>query len=102
MSAGKVTKIDLVEAVYEATSCEKRDIQKITDALLCELKAALSQGSTVELRGFGTFEPRLRKGRSKARNPKTGEEVSVADRYTAVFRAGAELKNALRSLPVTD
>ncbi|MBP5176790.1 MAG: HU family DNA-binding protein, partial [Treponema sp.] len=45
-------------------------------------------------------EPRLRKGREKARNPKTGESLSVAPHYVAAFRAGQELKNALWELPV--
>ena len=62
----------------------------------------MSCGSTIELRGFGTFEPRLRKGREKARNPKTGEIVSMAPHYVAAFRAGKDLKQALYSLEIKD
>ena len=50
---------------------------------------------TAELRGFGTFEVRVRKGKEKARNPKTGEIVSVDKHGVAVFRAGRELKEEL-------
>ena len=50
---------------------------------------------TAELRGFGTFEVRIRKGKEKARNPKTGEIVSVDQHGVAVFRAGRELKEEL-------
>ena len=49
---------------------------------------------TVELRGFGTFEVKLRKGRKRARNPKTGAIVSVEDHGVASFRPGRELKKA--------
>ena len=70
MSAKKVTKYDLVESVYQKTQCEKKIVQDVVEQLLDELKNALKEGNTIELRGFGTFEPRLRKGRSKARNPK--------------------------------
>jgi nucleoid DNA-binding protein len=46
----------------------------------------------VELRGFGTFEIRTRKGREKARNPKTGEVVPVQNHGVTVFRPGKDLK----------
>ncbi len=100
MSSKKVTKYDLVESVYQNTKCEKRVVQDVIENLLDEIKTALEDGSTIELRGFGTFEPRLRKGRSKARNPKTGEQLSVAPHYVAAFRSGQELKKALWVLPV--
>ena len=78
MSSRKVTKYDLVEAVYQNTKCEKRVVQDVIENLLGQLKDSLKDGNTIELRGFGTFEPRLRRGRAKARNPKTGEQLSVA------------------------
>ena len=102
MSAKKITKYDLVEAVYQNTKCEKRVVQDVVESPLSQLKESLKEGDTIELRGFGTFEPRLRKGRVKARNPKTGEQLSVAPHYVAAFRSGQELKKALWSLPVKD
>ena len=102
MSSRKVTKYDLVEAVYQNTKCEKRVVQDVIENLLVQLKDSLKDGNTIELRGFGTFEPRLRRGRAKARNPKTGEQLSVASHYVAAFRAGQELKKSLWSLPVCD
>ncbi|MBQ6781779.1 MAG: integration host factor subunit beta [Treponema sp.] len=103
MADKKVTKYDLVESVYQKiTKCEKHIVQNVVEQLLSELKDSLKDGATIELRGFGTFEPRLRKGRSKARNPKTGDSVSVAPHYVAVFRAGQELKKALWNLPVQE
>ena len=102
MADDKLTKIDLVESVYLNTKIEKQDVQKVIDNLLEALKSSMSDGKTIELRGFGTFEKRLRKGRAKARNPKTGEIVSVEPHYVAVFRPGRELKNAISDLPVDD
>ncbi|MDR3284816.1 MAG: integration host factor subunit beta [Treponema sp.] len=99
MSSKKVTKIDLIEAVYEETRLEKKVVQVILESLLDEFKQALKEGSTIELRGFGTFEPRLRKGRAKARNPKTGEHLSVPPHYVAAFRSGRDLKTAMWNLP---
>lgn len=102
MSSGKITKIDLVEAVYQATEFEKQVVQKVVDELFEQLKSSLSEGSSIELRGFGTFEPRLRKGRKNARNPKTGEKLSSSPHYVVAFRSGRELKNSLLQLPVID
>lgn len=96
----KVTKYDLVEAVYENTSYDKKVVQTVIDSFLEEIKNSLKDSSTIELRGFGTFELRLRKGKESARNPKTGDKVSVAPHYVAAFRSGQELKNSLWNLPV--
>lgn len=100
MSSKKVTKSDLVESVYLETKYEKKTVQLILESLLDNIKDSLKNGSTIELRGFGTLEPRLRKGRLIARNPKTGERLSVAPHYVVAFRSGQELKNALWELPV--
>ncbi len=96
----KVTKFDLVEAVYENTSYDKKVVQTVIDSFLEEVKSSLKDSSTIELRGFGTFELRLRKGKESARNPKTGDKVSVAPHYVAAFRSGQELKSSLWNLPI--
>lgn len=94
----KVTKIDIINSIYEKTGFDKHDIQTLLDCFLDETKTNLEEGATIELRGFGTFEPRLRKGRSVARNPKTGELCSVEPHYVAAFRPGKELKEKLWDL----
>jgi len=99
MAGKKVTKYDLVESVYQQTKCDKKVVQSVVESLFEQIKESLKQSATIELRGFGTFELRLRKGKSSARNPKTGEHVSVEPHYVAAFRSGQELKNALWSLP---
>ena len=102
MSDLKVTKVDLVDAVYKSTDVEKQDIQKVVDSFLLHTREVLEKGSTIELRGFGTFEARLRKGRAVARNPKTGEKISVEPHYVAAFRAGQILKDRLWNLTKQD
>ncbi len=98
MSGKKVTKSDLVDAIYFKSDCEKYLIQDIVEKFIKEVKRSLEDGATIELRGFGTFEPRLRKGRSVARNPKTGEHLSVEPHYVAAFRSGQDLKKAMWKL----
>jgi len=102
MSNSKITKNNLVDSIYQSSNIEKQIIQEVVDNFLIQLKKSLENGSTIELRGFGTFEPRLRKGRSVARNPKTGETLSVEPHYIAAFRAGQELKEKLWNLKIED
>jgi len=91
---GKVTKAELIEALHASSALNRKDIHGLIDSLFDEIKGAILQGKTVELRGFGTFEVKLRKGRKRARNPKTGAIVSVEDHGVASFRPGRELKRA--------
>jgi len=96
--AEKLTKAELIDALYAtlspASKTTRKEIHELIDGLFSEIKGAILSGRIVELRGFGTFEVKLRKGRSKARNPKTGEIVSVQDHGVAGFRPGRELKKS--------
>lgn len=89
----KLTKAEIIEDLSERLDLNRKDIHRVIDELFIELKGALSEDKILELRGFGTFEVRTRKGREKARNPKTGEIVPVRPHGVAVFRPGKELKN---------
>lgn len=94
----KIIKADLVDEVFRNTNLPKNEINLITDSLLAEIKNALCKGNTIELRNFGTFEPKLRKGKTNARNPRTGETVQGEPHYVAVFKAGRELKEKIWTL----
>lgn len=88
----KLTKADIIDDIHESTDLSRKDIHRVIDSFFEEIKEALEQDRVVELRGFGTFEIRTRKGREKARNPKTGEIVPVESHGVTVFRPGKELK----------
>ncbi len=102
MQSKKVTKYDLVDGIRQETGYEKRIVQEVFESALEQLKFALKDGATIELRGFGTFELRLRKERKKARNPKTGDNLSVPPHYIVAFRSGQELKKAVWNLSVEE
>ena len=88
----KFTKADIVDAIYNKTGMDRKDIRIVVDLFIDEAKVALISNKIIELRGFGTFEVKIRKGRQKARNPRTGEILSVNSHGIAVFRPGKELK----------
>jgi len=92
LAGNKLTKAEIIESIYEKLGINRKDIHNIVDEFFEEIKGGLKEGKVVELRGFGTFEIRTRKGRERARNPKTGEIVPVSAHGVAVFRPGKELK----------
>lgn len=89
----KLTKADIIENLHSKLGLNRNDIHSVLDSFFDELKDGLKDQRIIELRGFGTFEVKTRKGREKARNPKTGAVVSVDKHGVAIFRPGKELKD---------
>jgi len=73
-----------------------RDVERIVNVILDEIIEALSHGDRVELRGFGAFTVKHRSAR-QGRNPRTGEPVSVAEKFVPFFKTGKELRDRLNS-----
>ncbi|WP_421789941.1 integration host factor subunit beta [Hyphobacterium sp.] len=69
----------------------QRDVERVVNAVFDEIGDALAGGDRVELRGFGAFSVRHRKARD-GRNPRTGESVSVKDKFVPFFKTGKELR----------
>ncbi len=93
MASRKLTKAEIIEHIHEELGVNRNDVHQVLDQLFIELKEGLEEDKVIELRGFGTFEIRTRKGRDRARNPKTGDIVAVNTHGVAVFRPGKELKD---------
>jgi integration host factor subunit beta len=68
-----------------------RDVEKIVNVIFEEITSALSRGDRVELRGFGAFSVKHRPARV-GRNPRTGDQVEVAEKYVPYFKTGKELR----------
>jgi integration host factor subunit beta len=92
MAARKFTKADIVDSLYDKTGMNRREIRTVIDLFITEVKAALMQRNVIELRGFGTFEIKVRKARPSARNPRTGQTISIRPHGIVTFRPGRELK----------
>ena len=85
---------ELVATVASKGEFRKSDAEKIVDCLFTAIADALKQGEEVRLTGFGTFTVASRAAR-QARNPQTGETVTVAASRQPKFKAGKALKDAL-------
>jgi integration host factor subunit beta len=72
----------------------QRDIDKIVNAMLDGIVAAMADDDRVELRGFGAFGVKHRSART-GRNPRTGALVTVAKKRVPFFKTGKELRERL-------
>lgn len=94
MEKAKLTKAEIIDDIKAKHQKIGRDeIHQVLDEFFEELKTGLAADKIIELRGLGTFEVRARVGKENARNPKTGETVSVDGHGVAVFRPGKELQD---------
>ena len=67
-----------------------KDLEKLVDIVLNEIKKTLKRGERVELRGFGVFSTNIQKSRI-SRNPKTGEKVNTPEKKTIHFKMSKDL-----------
>lgn len=97
-----MTKSDLILRLAEIyPHLLQRDIERIVGTVFDEISNALARGNRVELRGFGAFSVKAREAR-QGRNPRTGEAVSVAEKYVPFFKTGKQLRDRLNGLEGKD
>jgi len=89
-----VTKADVVNSVADATGLSKKDAGAALDAVIGTIRDSLSDGKSVGLIGFGTFEVKTRAAR-EGRNPQTGEKIQIAKKTVPAFKAGKGLREAV-------
>jgi DNA-binding protein HU-beta len=89
-----LNKTELVSSVAEKAEVTKKDAEKVIGAVFATIEEALVKGDKVQLVGFGTFEVRERAARA-GRNPKTGEEITIAAAKVPAFKPGKALKEAV-------
>ena len=73
-----------------------RDLNKVIEIILSEIKNSLKIGDGVELRGFGTFRTNIQK-ESIRRNPKTGTKVNVPKKKTIKWKMSKDLFKKLNN-----
>lgn len=90
-----VTKKDIILEIANETQIKQSDVKTVVQKTLEHITKHLSKGETVELRNFGIFKVKSRRGRT-GRNPRTGETVPVPPKKVAVFKPGLIMKRDVR------
>ncbi len=93
-----LTKADLIEEVLRITELPRKESEEVVETVFESIIQALQTGDKIEIRGFGSFRTRERRGRI-GRNPKTGAKVEVPAKKIPYFKPSKELKDFVNSAP---
>ena len=92
-----MTKSDLIARLAERfPQLVAKDADFAVKMILDAMSEALSKGDRIEIRGFGSFSLNYRPPRV-GRNPKSGDKVSVPEKWVPHFKAGKELRERVDS-----
>lgn len=92
-----LTKADLIEEVLRITELPRKESETVVETIFDSIIESLQKGEKIEIRGFGSFRTRQRRGRV-GRNPKTGEKVEVPPKNIPFFKPSKELKDFVNNL----
>jgi nucleoid DNA-binding protein len=92
-----VTKKEIVRTISEEIGLTQLKTKEIVQKTFDAIVEALVEEERIELRNFGVFEVKRRAPR-KARNPRTGEKVDVAEKFVVTFKPGKEMEERVREL----
>ena len=89
-----MNKTELIAAVAENAGLTKKDTERVVNACLDAITAALQKGEKVQISGFGTFEVKDREARI-GRNPHTKEAIEIPATKVPGFKASKTLKDTV-------
>ena len=90
-----MTKTELVEFMAEKAQVSKAEAGRLLDAFMEGVTKGLVEEGKVALTGFLTFEKKMREERT-ARNPQTGETITIPARNAVTVKVGSKLKEAVK------
>ena len=92
-----IVKSELIKQIKKSyPNFLNRDLSKLIDIILNEIKNSLKRGEGVELRGFGSFRTNIQK-ESIRRNPKTGTKVNVPKKNVIKWKMSKDLFKKLNN-----
>jgi len=94
MSVKTLTKIDIVDAIYEKVGKNRNEVKRLVESLLRLSKQAIKKNHNLLISGLGKFEAYDKKAR-KGRNPQTDTTITLPPRKVVVFRLSRKLRAEL-------
>ena len=89
-----MNKTELISACAESTGLSKKDSERVLNAAIDAITAALVNGEKVQISGFGIFETKNREARV-GRNPHTKETIEIPATRVPGFKASKALKDSV-------
>ena len=87
-----MNKTEIIAASAESAGLTKKDTERVFNAAIDAITAALVKGEKVQISGFGSFETKDREARV-GRNPHTKEAIEIPATRVPVFKASKALKD---------
>lgn len=92
-----MTKKDIVRTISEELGLTQQQTKSIVQKTFDAIIQALVRERRVELRNFGVFEVKQRSAR-RARNPRTGNQVEVPEKFVVTFKPGKVMEARVKKL----
>ena len=89
-----MNKTELISATAQNAGIAIKDAERIINAAIDAITAALANGDKVQLSGFGSFEVKDREARV-GRNPHTKESIEIPATKVPVFKASKALRDTV-------
>jgi len=93
----KKTKKEIVKTISNEIGLTQQKTKEIVQKTFDAIVDILVDEGRIELRKFGVFQVKRRAAR-KARNPRTGEKVDVAERFVVTFKPGKEMEERVMAM----
>ena len=90
-----MNKTDLISLTAEHTGLTKKDTERVVNAMLDTISAAMARGEKVQLSGFGAFDVKDREKRI-GRNPHTKEAIEIPATRVPVFKPSKALRDLIK------
>jgi len=90
-----MNKAGIADAVHVVVGGTKTTAEQVVEKVIEVIIGSLKKGEEVSIAGLGIFTVKERAAR-QARNPRTGEAISVPAMKVPKFKASKHLKDAVR------
>ena len=89
-----MNKTELIAIAAENSGIARKDAERVINAALDAVTAALTAGDRIQLSGYGTLETKEREARV-GRNPHTKEAIEIPATRVPAFKASKALKDSV-------
>ncbi len=90
-----MTRAQIAAKISEATGLSKKETEIVVEGFISCIIECLKENGNIEIRGFGTFKNNVKEPRT-ARNPRTGESISLGKRFIPMFKVSKEFKKTVQ------
>ncbi len=90
-----MNKQDIANAIHQKIGGTKVQAEEVVDIFIDSIAGTLKKGGEVSIAGLGIFSTKTRAAR-QARNPRTGETISVPSMRVPKFRPAKGLKDSVK------